>query len=233
MAIKFLKKGSAAKKELEKEAARKELQQKNKAWRFWMPNDGEGKITFLDGNLNDDGILDQPHYYEHQVHMNGSWRNWFVCTSQVEEKSCPICEGGATPSYVCALTVIDHNEWEDRNGKMHKNERRLFIAKADTIKLLTKKAQKHEGLAGCTFEVMRTGDKSANVGSSFDFEGKTTLATLKKKYKDQADPFNYDEVIQYISPADLRKLGFGATNVVGTESAPDTKPASDDMSDEL
>lgn len=220
MAVKFLKKGAAAQKAVEQQDAKDEAAAKGNLYRFWMPEDAETQITFLDGDLNDDGLLDIPMYYEHQVNMNGDWKNWFVCTS--EDEICPICEGGLKASLVGIMTIIDHTEWKDGKGKTHKNERKLFVAKRQTIKQLQKIATKRDGLAGITFDVSRVGEQSASVGNMFDYIGKKSVAaTLKKfKFKPEEGAADYEEVITYRSAKELRKLGFGSS-VVGQESDDD------------
>lgn len=221
----FMHKGAAAKAIFEKEEKRKELASKGNIFRFWIPKDGEGKITFLDGMVVD-GMLDATFYYEHQVNMNGSWMNWFVCTQ--ESEPCPVCEGGASPAYVAVLSVIDHGEYTSKkDGKVHKDNVKLFTAKADTYKALQKKALKNGGLRGCTFDVSRTGEKSASVGSSFDFVEKLSDLQLKQLYGpkkagelDRSIPINYEEMLtgMYLSAKDLRKLGFGSSNApIGSE----------------
>ncbi len=226
MSVSYLKKGAKAQKEMKKADAKAEAASKNTIFRFWMPNDTDTSITFLDGNLTEDGLLDIVMYYEHQVYLNGKWTNWFVCTS--EDEPCPVCEGGDTPALVGALTVIDHSEYEDKQGKNHKHEKRLFVAKRQTIKQLQELATKRGGLAGCTFDVSRTGDKSASVGNMFDFTEKVPKAKLKKKYKD-VSPFDYEEVIQYIPAKELRKIGFGSTMVGDNTDTPDDDDYDDDL----
>lgn len=217
MALTFLKKGKAAHKLMEKVEAEQEAKKaasENFTRRFWIPDGGETRITFLDGELDDEGLLSTVSYWEHQLKMNGHFRNWFPCT-QIEEP-CPICEGGeATPSLVSVFTIIDHSEWKDKNGNTHKNEKSLFVCKRETFKRLQKIAAKRGGLAGITFEVSRTGDKSPNVGDSFDYEEKSTPKELMEKYglsKDEVTPYDYEKVIEYRDAKALRKLGFGLSD---------------------
>lgn len=215
----WAKTGKAAQKALEHEEAKKEQQQEQskKLRRHWMPKGEETQLTFLDGSLDDDGILEAMVFYEHQVFMNGNWRNWFVCTQ--DQEPCPICEGGDNPSLVGVFTVIDHKEFT-YNDKTYKNQKRLFVAKNQTLKQLQKIAAKRGGLAGCTFDVSRTGDKSAGVGDMFDFTEKRSMAQLKKAYPDVTDwaPANYEEEIVYKDADELRTIGFGTNSVIGNES---------------
>lgn len=215
----WAKTGNAAKNAMAKEDAKKEQQQEqqNKLRRHWMPKNTETQMTFLDGALDDDGVLDALVFYEHQVFMNGNWRNWFVCTQDSEP--CPICEGGDNPSLVGVFTAIDHAKFE-YNGKHYQNTKKMFVAKAMTMKQLQKIAAKRGGLTGATFDVSRTGDKSAGVGDMFDFTEKRSLAQLKKAYPDVKDwePGNYAEEIVYRDADELRTIGFGTNTSIGNEA---------------
>jgi hypothetical protein len=222
--FKFLKRGQEAQRIMNEEEAKAAVRQQmreNTVRRYWMPAGGTGDITFLDGNLKD-GVLDIPYAYEHNVLMNGHRRNWFLCTQ--EEEPCPICEaassGGERAQYVGYLTIINHKPWKDKKGVTHQDVVELFAAKKDTVKLLQTLAVKRGGLRGCRFDVARVGDKSASVGSAFDFTEKLTEAQLKQKYGkvkvgdkfvDISQPINYENYTQMLyQPAQqLRELGFG------------------------
>lgn len=226
----FIKKGKQAQEAMAKEEHKAEQKSKGTVMRFWMPKDADNEITFLDGDLQD-GMLDIPFYYEHQVNMNGSWNNHFICTQ--DEEPCPVCEGGHSPSYVGVFTVIDHSEYTSKkDNKVYKDQVRLMVAKRDSIKQLQKLAEKRGGLRGCRFDVSRTGDKSPAIGNVFDFTEKVTHAQLEKLYKEKATPLNYEELLtnMYMPAKELRKLGFGSMSTpVGGEQM----PSEDDMADNL
>lgn len=217
----WAKSGNAAKKAVEKEDQKQQqkMDQMNRMRRFWIPPEKETQITFLDGNLDDDGVLDTMVFYEHQVFMNGNWRNWFICTA--DDEPCPICEGGDEPYLAGVFTIIDHSEFTTNQGKTFKNQPRLFVAKRQTLKLLQKKAAKNGGLAGCTFDVSRTGGKSPGVGDVFDLDGKRSLSELKLAFPDVEswEPAAYDEEIVYHSAKELRSMGFGVSGTIGAEPA--------------
>lgn len=216
--LKFLKRGAVAQATMAQEEKKAEMRGKNQLFRFWVPKDAEGEITFLDGDLVD-GVLDIPYYHEHQVNMNGSWNNYFICTQ--DEEPCPICEGGTGAAYVGILTVIDHGEYTSKkDGLTHKDKIKLFVAKRDTIKLLQKQATKRGGLRGAKFEVSRTGDKSPSVGSAFEFVEKMAESQLIAAYgskdpkvSDRSKPVDYEKYLasMYQPASELRKLGFGAS----------------------
>lgn len=211
----FLKTGAAAREALAKAEAQTEAKKAaaGNVQRFWLPEGKSATITFLDGVLDEHNTLASTMYWEHQVKMNGHWRNWFVCTHETEP--CPVCESGNQPSFVAAFTIIDHSEYTDRSGKVHRDEKRLFVCKRDTYAILQQKAQKKDGLRGWKVDVARIGERSANVGNDFDFIERVTL-------EDHEDfrPYDYEEVIKYLEASQLRELGFGDGIPSGGSSTP-------------
>ena len=192
-----------------------QIEQKQKAWRFYLPEEEEARITFVDGELDDDGLLKFFSFWEHVVKMGANFNN-FVCTKEVEP--CPLCEEKNLFAYFCgAFSIIDHREFKGKKG-VYKNQKRLFVAKKNTLRYLQKVAAKHGGLAGCTFDVLRTGDNSANVGSHFEFVEKTDIVTLKKTFWKEVEvdgtkkkvtyfkPYDYPTEIVFRDAATLRKL---------------------------
>lgn len=220
MSFTFMKKGAAAQASLEQAKAKDDL--KGTTYRFRLPKGIGTEITFLDGILLQNGLLDIITYHEHQIYMNGNWNNFFPCVG--EEEPCPICEGGHYASLVGVFTIIDHSEWTDGQGALHVNERKLFVAKRPTIELLQLQATKRGGIAGCRFEVMRTNDeKSANVGNVFEFVNKSELPAICQTYKVDG-AYDYEKVIPYFNADKLRTLGFG-TPKVGAQDAPTAQNA--------
>ena len=235
----WIKRGAAAKTAYAQEEAKAELRKQDagKLWDFWMPEDSERQITFLDGKLDEDGMLECGMFHQHNIRINGSWER-FVCTvDQDETQPCPICESGDRPALVGVMTIIDHTEHVvqkgPNKGKVIKNTRKLFIAKNQTIKMLTKLAAKRGGLQGCTFDVARTGDKEASVGNQFDFVHKfENRAEIMAKYdlkEEDVMAADYEKEIRYRSPQELIELGVGkAHSGVGYE-----KGAKSALKDEL
>ena len=214
----FLKKGASAKAAMAEAEAAADLAQaeQGRLWRFWMPEDTERQITFLDGELDDEGMLDVPMFYEHYIKINGDGNN-FVCLRDEEGTMCPICEKGDKPYLVGVCTVIDHTPHKVKSGKnagkIIQNTRKLFVMKRQSIKQLSKLAVKRGGLTGTTWDVSRVGDKSANIGSQFDFVAKRTVEEIMEAYglsdADQVAPANYDEEIVYRTAEELIELGVG------------------------
>lgn len=240
--IAFLKKGGAASQAFVQEEAKQEQQklEAGKLWRFFMKSGEDRTITFLDGEIGEDGLLDAPNYYEHQIKVNGKWTN-FVCTADVDtSQPCPICEkGDSKASLVALLTVIDHTPHTIQSGQNAgneiKNSRKLFACKMKTLKALTKIAAKRGGLAGCTFDVSRTGDKEPGVGNNFDFTHKwESWEDFKAEFELDDEGIavaDYDEEISYLSPEELVKMGVGkAFTGIGVKK---NKVAAKDLEDEL
>ena len=224
----WMKKGADAKKAFAHEETKAEERkaEQGKMWRFFVTPDRDAKITFLDGKLDAEGMLDVMVYYEHRIRINGEWHN-YVCTGEVDQSQpCPICEKGDKPAFVGVMTVIDHTVHTIKNGpnagKTIANTRKLFVAKRTTIKALTKLAVKRGGLAGCSFDVSRSGDKTPAVGETFDFTEKfTKLQAIADKYDlklEDVQPANYEDEISYRTPEQLIELGVGkAQTGVGHE----------------
>ena len=222
----FLKKGASMKQAFENEEAKAEAAKEaaGKMRRFWLKEEESSTITFLDGQMDESGqMLDIFAFYEHAIQLNGEWSN-FVCTAEADQSQpCPICEAGDKPSFVGVMTVLDHKPYTVKNGPnagtVLVDQRKLFVAKRDTIKLLTNLAKKRGGLAGCTFDVTRSGDKKARVGDVFDFQHKySKLSEIAAKYDlkmEDVQPAEYAEEIIYHSPEDLIKLGVGKAKFNG------------------
>ena len=187
MGVSWLKKGAESAKAAQQEAAAAEQRksEQGKMWRFWLKEGEEARITFVDGELSSEGFLLPPRFYEHNVYLNGSWNNLFVCpemTNPEAGEKCPICEGGDRPSLVALFTIIDHRVFKGKDGKSYSNTPKILAAKSQSFEMLNKLAIKRGGLAGCTFDVSRMGDKSASIGSMFDFIEKTEIEVLKTKF---------------------------------------------------
>lgn len=233
----WMKQGKAAQNiaDKEDEKVQQQMADANKMRRFFIPVGADTKITFLDGKLDADGVLDAPRYFEHQIFMGGKWTNWFTCVK--EEEPCPVCEGGNDSSYVAVFTVIDHSEWKSpKTGIVYKDQRKLFICKRNTFKILQKKADKQGGLAGCTFDVSRMSDKDASVGNDFDFCEKRTKSELIAAYpnlKDEMMKADYEKEIPYLTGDELRNLGFGSGTIGNEAATKEETAATSSYADEL
>lgn len=216
----FLKTGNASKKAMHEEDAKAAAQQAeaDKMWRFWLEEGTDAKITFLDGELDEEGLLDIPTSYEHFCKLNGKPRN-FICVAETEEpEECPLCERGDSPkSFVGYMTILDHRKHTIKKGpnagKFIINDRKLFVAKRGTLKMLTKIAVKRDGLAGCQFDASRTNEQSPNVGNIFDFTKKfesfDDIASEFKLKLEDVSPADIKAEVTFYSAEELIALGVG------------------------
>jgi hypothetical protein len=234
----WMKTGKAAQHAIEQADAKAEAAkaEAGKMFRFWMPADDERKVTFLDGTLDADGLLDIPMWDEHRVKIAGDWEN-FACTANTEP--CPVCNAGdSRATLVGALTVIDHSPYTIKSGpnagKVVKNSRKLFVCTRQTIKLLNKQAAKRGGLKGCTFEISRTGDKEPGVGNQFEFvekhEDMAAFAAGLGLKLEEVQPADYANEITYRTADELLKLGIGKAFKAGVGAEKGVKTA---LKDEL
>lgn len=237
----FLKSGAAAREAFAAEEAKAELakQEAGKMWRFWIPQGEDRRITFLDGDLDDDGMLAIGMFHEHRVMLNGNWQ-YFICTAEADQtQPCPICEAGDKPAFAGVMTIIDHTPHHIKKGpnagKVIVNQRKLFVARRNTIKQLTKLATKRGGLAGCSFDVSRTGEREPGVGNQFDFVEKfESYEQIAQKFDipiEQVQPADYTSELSYRSPEELIELGVG--KAVKPSGGQFTSKASGDVADQL
>lgn len=201
--------GDEAKKkvdaELERQEAAREAAKKNAglARRFWMPAGTEAFITFLDGPMHPNGYPLPFVFNEHTMHLNGHYRNWFTCIGE----ECPICGNDFKPSVVSAYTVINHGEWTDKKGNVHKDELNILVAKPAVNKMLRAAADKRGGsLRGWYVCVNRTSSESYATGNSFDF-------LEKRELDEELQPADYLELFAPKPKEELDKI-FGGTGKI-------------------
>ena len=220
MSTDWLKTGAAAVAAMGKEKAKAAARSAGGRW--YLKPGTSGMLTFLDGVVTEDGIFAAPHYYEHEIKVDGrKMPDFYVCLNSEEgDQQCPICNENRNPTFVGALTVIDHTPWKDRDDKVHKNNRRLFIYKRDSQSTLLELAKLRGGsLAGCTFAVIRPeGQRTARIGTLFEYKGKSDLAAIQQKFGKEGAVYDYRKALPYLSQEDLKKLGFGNRDVIGGEA---------------
>lgn len=235
----WLLRGKDAALALEKRESVREAQEqaRDRMYRFYIHRDEDEKtVTFLDGDLiEEDGhtVLDVPHFYEHEVWPTGQPSpSYYVCTSDTEDGDCPLCEMAAAEGresrlrkyFVVMFTVIDHTTVTYK-GKEVEVARKLYPAKTTAHKLLAKAAAKRGGLVGWSLEASRSSDKAPKTGDVFEWDKPDgqSLESLAEEFPnlDVTTPTDYGKEIPYLSPDELRKLGFGAADspAVGTHAA--------------
>lgn len=241
----FMKTGQSANQLLEKKKAEAEARKESagNAFRFYLKKGTETTITFLDGELDENGFFKNPGYLEHNLMLNGKWTQ-LPCVSENEE--CPLCvlaedkdKKISRHQMVFLFTVIDHGEYPSSDGtKVYKDQVRLFVAKSKTLALLTKYAGKDEsnpGIQGMTFDVERTDDKnSPAVGDAWMFQQRNDVEDIIDTYNTEQNPvsvLDYEDQITYKTASELSDMGFkiptafGATIPDASIEAPKAKAA--------
>ncbi len=174
--------GDEAADDVEKEMAGRQEAGDGKLFRFWMPP-GDQHITFVDDDTQKHPAgFGYPFLVtEHQLQIGGDWKNWFTCVKGMKGPDgkpmrCPLCDSGDKPSHVAAYTVIDHNEWTSKkDGKVHKDEVKLYVVKSKVLKTIRKMSRKKEGLRGLYCELGRGSSDDPNSGNDFDVEKRVKL----------------------------------------------------------
>lgn len=214
--------GNAADKALDQEVQRQKARRESAGQmrRIWIKTDTSKFLTFVDGNVHPKGYDLPFRFMEHQIQINGDWRNWFTCLG----KECPLCEDGNKPYLAEAITVIDHTEFESAvDKKKHKDELRLFIAKTTVQKILKKNREKKKSLRGWRVEVSRTKPESPGTGDQFDYEERTELA-------DSIQPPDYYELFAPKSRESILALLSGKAPAVDYNST-DTEAVNTSVGD--
>jgi hypothetical protein len=217
----WLHTGQRANETFKRERERSELRRKASVQgiRFWLKPGERAHITFLDGRLDEDGMLAIPFFYEHRAKLAGRWQNFVCPKTQKEKADCPLCAAGNHSRYVGVCTVIDHRKIPSKRnpGKFYRNQPKLYVITPFTMPALQSLAQKRGGLAGWKVEVMRTGDQKAQIGDMWDFEEKFTRKALRRMFGVAEEEggikkipvANYGEALQMLDGDELRQLGLG------------------------
>jgi hypothetical protein len=215
--------GSAAVDMMEQEKARVAAREEEagKLWRFALKPGKSAVVVFLDGFIKEDepqkGMLQAPFFREHTLKTSPTrWEN-FICLTMRDEP-CPMCEQSGRDGDLCAaFTIIDTSETKGKNGKVYKNQRRLFIAKQRTYQQLQKIATKMGGLRGLVIDISRTDDKVARVGDSFLMDQKITDEEIVEHFGEKAaQPTDWSAELAITEVEDLVQRGIvQATGSIG------------------
>lgn len=219
MSVKFGAFGNAGASVMAQEVEQKKAQMKSNdgMWRFYMKCGEEARVTFIDGELDDWGVVSAFFFPQHTIFAGGKKYLNFVCIR--DQETCPFCESGNKYDRVAALTIIDHREYASKKdpGKIFSDQKRLFICKPRTWEKIQFFGAKRGGIAGCTFDLRRSSDaKSPNVGDEWDFVEKNDVADLRNYYSslDSEDgtpyfsPAKYREEITYFTQKELADMGY-------------------------
>lgn len=159
--------------------------------RVWLKRDTSKELTFLD---------DAPFVFvEHCFNYKNSWNNYETCIAPMG-KICALDDlDNCNCSEVAAFSVIDKSSYKDKNGKEHKNEKRLYVVKKGAWEKLERRVKdlrdKGLSLKGATFKVFRGQDSKAPAsGDDFEYQGHVDLSKVKDPEK--VAPFDYLEIFK-------------------------------------
>jgi hypothetical protein len=137
--------------------------------RFYMSAGEEKTVTFLDGMLDEDGMLGFMSFNEHTIQTGA--KKWEEVVCLAEQEICPACTAGHKSYYVGVFTVINHTPYIIQSGpnagKKLGDRRELYCAKLGTLRTLQTYAAKWGGLKGWKVEITRVTEKDAKVGNLF------------------------------------------------------------------
>ena len=162
--------------------------------RHWMKKNTERRLVFLTNGGS------APAIWEHQVYLDGNWRNWHSCL-QTMGMPCPLCQFAAknknkySRKAVRFFTVIDVDGYTNRDGIEVKNQRRLLAAKKGTVEILKRRfatlQKQGKDLRGAMFNVYRSNeDKGPSVGTDFEYMEHVDLSDYP-----ETDEFDYAELL--------------------------------------
>lgn len=122
---------------------------------------------------------------EHNVKLNGNWKNWITCLAPVTEDGEPSCcsiAGKDSRYRISCLTVVDTSKWTDNKGNTRQYEIKVLPAKFKTSQKLDRKmtdlAKDGKSIVGRLYKVTRETDKSPGVGDDYEFSREVDMAKL-------------------------------------------------------
>jgi len=187
-----------------KENKKIEEQERIKApFRFFLSPGEKRDIIFVD----DRGFQ----FWEHVVYREpGNFRgprDYYTCCERVYPKGCPLCAAANKRSYMTMYTILDTMEWEDKNGIIRKNSRKLLPLKGEASDIMESvsenlKLSGGKGLIGyrCTFK--RGDERSISTGihitgkNYVDLNDDEFLFVTQDKKKHRPQPFKYEEIFK-------------------------------------
>jgi hypothetical protein len=185
--------------------------------RFKMKAGESRQAIFLDGDLDEAGLIDGLGFYEHSMPLMGKRTN-FTCLSGVPDMPpCPACESGDKSALVTALTVLNISPYTIQNGPRKgvviPFQRQLFVCKKRTLALLQFTAKSIGGLKGKQFDIARidTGDgMSPNVGTLFNPTLAWSMEEMVEKFgEEESQPADYGKEIPFLNAEQLIAMGAG------------------------
>lgn len=201
--------------EIQRQKERREASSNRQPFSYWMPPGDTREVIVLD---------DAPDFfvYEHQLKDPSGGKQRVHITCPKEFDNCAACEGDKESTFIMVLTVIDLQEFEDRNGNFHEFSRKLFRVKPAQQKKFLRRHEKEGTLRGALFELSRDSKKDSVIGNDIEFiemVDEEELSEYVKTYVDRdgkeqtedcSQPFVYEEIFEEPDADKIRVLMGGA-----------------------
>lgn len=202
-------------------AAAKE-QRKNQIPLFWLK---EGQENIKEAIVLDDDFIS---YYEHYIVEGNNWKDAIreVC---IGESACPLCANNVKRNQVWLITVVDTSQWVDKQGAIHKNEKKIIKLNNENALIFKSMKKQYGGLRGKRFQILRAKKEDSNIGSSFSpmmKDGKMICYDLDAQAAQGKDvsPLDYKKWLAPKSVDELKKLVAHKTSKVQTVNLDDDMP---------
>jgi len=222
------KKGRERSKQEDEAAAQRREQ--SGIWRFRMGNNEAAKVVFLDN----------PDFFIHEHTLKVGPKQFVNETCIKDYDNCAPCDDMSDiSSYEVIGTVIDTREYSGKDGKKHKNQKKLFVGKGKARQVLLRRIeQQDDDLTYCVFEMARGSNKNeCATGEDLVFLKRFTKAQVKRlcppgeDVDEWLEPFDYGEIFKPKTAKELRKLYGSGEASVGAEDD-DTGTSVDDVGEE-
>ncbi|NCU31822.1 MAG: hypothetical protein EOM23_02540 [Candidatus Moranbacteria bacterium] len=220
----FLKTGSEGRKffDEEKQKQQEQLTSGNvRGYRFKLNQSATGYVVFLDDL---DTFLLEHQYQSIKPDGKINYYNYETCIRDIEGE-CPLCENGNNPSLVSVSTIFDLTEYKKKDGTIAPPRKKIIVLKKGGTERFLRKQEKLGGLKLKKFEIFRSSDqKGEATGTDVEFEKEVDPEVLrqfcpeKEKFEDWIKPYDYNEIFQPKSAAEIRRL-IGIADPVGSNEA--------------
>ena len=189
----------------------------NLPWRFFMKNGETAKIVFLDDSCvscNEHMVRNAP----------GTPPDFFTCIGGIDktDPTCPLCHV-CSAYFIGSYTIMDNRSWTDKDGKIHKFQKRVLCAKAQAAQKYKEASANYKGLRGCVFQVSRGASQQAwTIGDVIEYKGRMTEAQMKQMFGD-TKPVDY---AAFFEPRSREEMQRAADRVGGAANAFGSNPPS-------
>lgn len=169
---------------------------------FWLKagKDNARKVIFLDDpNIG---------FAQHTLKIKDDFER-LTCL----DDDCPMCAAGYYKTPCLVFSVLDITPYKDKNGVEHQYYKKVLVIRGKAMKEIIDSRREANGgtLKGLKMQIMRTDDKAPNSGDDYQVLGRIDLTKLKYEKKEDAEPFNYEEMYAPLTVGQISaKIKFAA-----------------------